>query len=302
MEKYCVLINPKANSGHGAESADKLKALLPEALIRCEDVTAITDMKAFLSDLPADETPVLTGGDGTINRFVNSLDGEAPARDILYFAAGTGNDFLNDLGKTVADGPFLLNPYLVNLPVVVVNGGTYYFINGIGYGIDGYCCEVGDKMRETSDKPVNYTSIAIKGLLFHYKRTNADVTVDGVTKHFKHVWLSPTMHGRYYGGGMICTPAQDRLSDKHTVSAMTMTGMSKIKTLLVFSTIFKGEHIKHTEMVTITEGSEVTVKFDRPTALQIDGETVTGVSEYTVYSVNSPKHPKYAADKVAAAV
>lgn len=29
-------------------------------------------------------------------------------------------------------------------------------------------------------------------------------------------------------------------------------------------------------------GKEITVAFDRPTALQIDGETVTGVTEYGV--------------------
>lgn len=302
MANYCVLFNPLAGSGHGAETAKKIEEVMTDAQIRYEDVTRITDMKAFLKDLPADETPILTGGDGTINRFVNSIDGQDPGREILYYPAGTGNDFLNDLGKKVGDKPFPLTPYLVDLPVVTVKGETSYFLNGIGYGIDGYCCEVGDKMREKSTEPVNYTAIAIKGLLFHYKRTNADVTVDGVTKHYKHVWLSPTMHGRCYGGGMICAPAQDRLSDKRTVSNMTMTGLSKIKTLLVFSTIFKGEHIKHKEMVTITEGYEVTVKFDRPTALQIDGETVIGVTEYTVCSVKSPKHPQYKGDKVGAAV
>ena len=29
-------------------------------------------------------------------------------------------------------------------------------------------------------------------------------------------------------------------------------------------------------------GKEITVKFDAPRALQVDGETVLGVSEYTV--------------------
>ena len=302
MAKYCVLFNPLAGSGHGEETAKKIETVMTDADVRYEDVTRITDMSAFLTGLPADETPILIGGDGTINRFVNSVGGKDPGREILYYPAGTGNDFLNDLGKKPDDGPFALNPYLSGLPVVTVKGETSYFINGIGFGIDGYCCEVGDKMREKSTEPVNYTAIAIKGLLFHYKRTSADVTVDGVTKHYKHVWLSPTMNGRCYGGGMICTPAQDRLSDKHTVSNMTMTGLSKIKTLLVFSTIFKGEHIKHKEMVTVTEGCEITVKFDRPTALQIDGETVTGVTEYTVCSVKSPKHPQYVGDKTAAAV
>ena len=75
-----------------------------------------------------------------------------------------------------------------------MNGKKYKFINGIGYGIDGYCCEVGDKMREEAVKDINYTSIAIKGLLFHYHPTNATVTVDGRKHTYKKVWLAPTMN------------------------------------------------------------------------------------------------------------
>ena len=35
-------------------------------------------------------------------------------------------------------------------------------------------------------------------------------------------------------------------------------------------------------MVQILTGHEITVRFDRPTALQIDGETILGVTEYSV--------------------
>ena len=42
-----------------------------------------------------------------------------------------------------------IGKYLKNLPQVEVNGKKYLFLNGVGYGIDGYCCEVGDKLRET---------------------------------------------------------------------------------------------------------------------------------------------------------
>lgn len=51
---------------------------------------------------------------------------------------------------------------------------------------------------------------------------------------------------------------------------------------MAFPSIFKGEHIKKTNMVAVMSGKEVTVKFTRPTALQIDGETILGVTEYTV--------------------
>ena len=72
-----------------------------------------------------------------------------------------------------------------------------------------------------------------------------------------------------------------------TVSTMVYYGKGKIKSLMVFPSIFKGEHVAHTDMVKLFKGAHnVTVKFDRPTALQIDGETVTNVTEY---SVTAPK-------------
>ena len=137
-------------------------------------------------------------------------------------------------------------------------------------------------MAKKSDKPINYAGIAIKGLLFHYKPTHAKVTVDGVTSEFDRVWLAPSMNGRLYGGGMNIAPEQDRLAKPKTLSLVVLHGSGKLKTLVVFPSIFKGEHVKHTEMVSIMTGKEITLEFDRPVALQIDGETVLDVTRYTV--------------------
>lgn len=132
-----------------------------------------------------------------------------------------------------------------------------------------------------------YTAIAINGLLFHYKPTNAVVTVDGETHTYHHVWLAPTMNGRYYGGGMMPTPAQRRLNPDGTISTMVMYGKGKLKTLTVFPSIFKGEHIRHNEMVEVLTGHHIRVEFDRPTPLQIDGETIPNVTSYEVSSHGS---------------
>jgi diacylglycerol kinase family enzyme len=61
---------------------------------------------------------------------------------------------------------------------------------------------------------------------------------------------------------------------------MIFHGSSKLQTLMIFPSIFKGEHIKHEKFVTVHTGHDISVKFDRPTALQIDGETILGVTEY----------------------
>ncbi|MFR6640599.1 MAG: hypothetical protein ACLUSP_04130 [Christensenellales bacterium] len=58
--------------------------------------------------------------------------------------------------------------------------------------------------------------------------------------------------GRYYGGGMEVAPAQNRNDD--TLSLVVMHRSCKLKTLMVFPSIFKGEHVKHSEMVDVTVG------------------------------------------------
>ena len=276
-----VLYNPMAGNGRGEQTAQKIKELYPNDELFFRNVTEMGNLPGFLDALGSEDRVILCGGDGTLNHFVNDLDGYVPQNEVLFYAAGSGNDFMNDLRKPADSAPFVINDYLVDLPTVTVNGKTYRFINGVGFGIDGYCCEVGDELRATSDKPINYTGIAIKGLLFHFKPCEATVTVDGKSETFRRVWLAPTMFGRCYGGGMIPTPDQDR-TKKDTVSTLVYHNCGKLKALIVFPSIFKGEHIKHTEMIKIFSGKEVTVTFSKPTALQIDGESIKNVTTYTV--------------------
>lgn len=75
------------------------------------------------------------------------------------------------------------------------------------------------------------------------------------------------------------TPEQKRNSNK--LSTMVFHNSGKLKTLMIFPSLFKGKHIKHTRQVKVLTGNEITVEFDRSVALQIDGETIREVSSYT---------------------
>ena len=279
--KYVVLYNPLSASGTGKVAAEKVRSLIPDAEWSFSDVREIGPLDSFFASLSPEDAVVLTGGDGTLNHFANDIDGLDVKNKIFYFAGGTGNDFRTDVAPG-NEGLIEIGEYLKDLPTVTVNGMTRRFINGVGYGIDGYCCEVGDKQAKESNKPVNYTSIAIKGLLFYYHPTKATVTVDGKTHEFNHVWLAPTMKGRFYGGGMMAAPAQDRKDPEGKVTTVVWYGSGKLKTLAAFPSIFQGKHVEHTDMISTFTGHEITVRFDRPTALQIDGETVLNVTEYKV--------------------
>jgi len=239
------------------------------------------DFPKFMSELKNEDEVVLIGGDGTLNHFINAMKGHKIFNNVYLYGAGTGNDFLNDINCKPGE-EILINKYLEHLPTVRVNGIEKLFIDNFGYGIDGYCCEVADKIKaKEPNKKIDYTGIAIKGLLFFFKPCHAKVTVDGETFEFDNVWLAPAMKGRFYGGGMMIAPRQDRQSD--VLSVVVYHCKSKLKTLIVFPKIFEGKHVEKKDMTWVKTGKRIHVEYSRPCAGQIDGDTVLNVYEYDAW-------------------
>ena len=281
--KYLILFNPQSGNKSAKEKVYQLDDILANNELNYVEMTPDFDYKRFMNEVKADERVVLCGGDGTIHRFINEVDEADLSKPVFYFPLGSGNDFNRDVHGKLDNTLINLNNYMNNLPLVTVKGQTKKFLNNVSFGIDGWCCEVADKIRaKESSKPINYTAIAVKGALFQYKKTNATVIVDGKEYHYKDVFLASTTKGRFYGGGMMATPDQDRNDPEHKVSVLVFRGKIRLQVLLVFSKIFTGEHIKKPNMCIIHSGKNIQVSFDSPRAVQVDGETVLGVTEYTV--------------------
>ncbi len=278
MEKY-IIYNPYSNRNRNEKVESILKDMIKNEH-KLIDITKISCYKDFFLSLNCDDVVIILGGDGTLNRFINDTNNLKLPDNLYYYPAGCGNDFYRDISDINNLNFIKLDKYLINLPTVKVNGKQYKFLNGVGYGIDGYCCKTGDEKRALNIKKINYTTIAIKGLMFFYKPTNAKIIVDGKEYNFKKVWLAPTMKGKYYGGGMIPTPNQERSSN--LVSTMVFHGSGKLETLLIFPKIFKGTHVLKTKNVSVFSGKNIKVIFENPRPLQIDGETILDVLEYEV--------------------
>lgn len=276
-----LLYNPMANNGMAKDELDKLSDKYRKDAVKM-NVLEITDYQKIFDELKPEDFIVLAGGDGTLCHFINDIKNLTLKNDVYFYGIGTGNDFMNDINQASAKEPVCITEYIQSLPTAYINGKEYRFINDIGFGMDGYCCEEGDKHRERSDKPVNYTAIALKGLLYKFKRKSAKVTVDGVTKNYSNVILAPAMMGRYYGGGMMIAPFQDRLNKEHLLTSVVFHTKRRFSLLFLFPKVFKGKHTKHTDMFDFRTGHEITVEFDSPCALQVDGETVLNVKKYTV--------------------
>lgn len=279
--KY-VLMNPRANNGLGEQEAREWAKCLNEE-VTYVNVLETKDMASFVKGLNPEDVIIVAGGDGTLNHFANDIAELDVKNEMYYVKSGSGNDFYRDNKEHCNElGMIPLNKFVQNLPIVHVNGITRRFINGIGYGLDGETCRAGEEMRMKTTEKIDYTKIAIKLLLGGYKLNHATVTVDGVTMEHDYVWLASTMKGRYYGGGLMVAPLQNRFDEEHRVSVVALYKKSRLGTLLRFPSLNKGEHIKKKDWVTTRLGKKVEVKFDKPCALQIDGEVVENVTSYTV--------------------
>ncbi len=292
--KY-VLYNPLASNKSGEAKARSINQKCPNPYYEFVDITSLD--KNELDEIMSSEYEViLSGGDGTLNRFINLVGEDVPDKPIMFYPSGSGNDFMRDVGTSLEEGQLLrLNEYIKNLPVISVNGEKHRFINGAGYGIDGYACAMVEKKMKGSGKKGSYTLEAFLGFMHSYKPGKAKLTIDGQTHEFENVWMISAMQGRYFGGGVMIAPNQDRLNPEHTVSVVVISSKSRIRALTAFPSIFKGKHLKYTELVHVFTGKDVSVEVDEPASLQIDGEPVHGV---TIYTVNTAKTKEEKAELV----
>ena len=275
--KYCVLYNPL--SGDNAGLREKLESAMFGSDYYYMSMPEVTDFNQFFAQVKDDI--IVCGGDGTLNYFINHIAGIPRTNHIFYFDSGSGNDFHTDVHG--GERPYSIDIYLENLPVVRANGQIRYVLNGCGCGIDSYACFEGEKKRAKDGKPINYTSIVKKGLLYSFKPFRMRITIDGITEEYADVWLAPVMNGKYFGGGVQIAPMQNRLQNE-TLSIIIGHAASRFSALKLFPAIFTGTHVNNKKIFKILHGKNIKIEIDRPMPLQIDGEIIPDVSVFEVFA------------------
>lgn len=273
-----ILYNPLANGGHGTDGLKKLQAVFEAEEPASVDVTAV-DTGAFLRTLTKEDRVIVCGGDGTIHRLVNSLDGTVPAVPIYVWRFGTGNDFLRDVAEKTEDR-VLLNDHIRNLPVAEFHGQRRRFLNGCSLGVDAVVCAMMEENR-LHPKKSSYAMTALQAFFRRYKPVSGRITVDGQTREYKDIWMAGTMHGHYQGGGMNFAPDQDR--NGTWLCSIVWHGTSALGTLLRFPTLLVGLHTRFKGICEIRFGHTVTVELDQPTTIQLDGEVMENIRSYTAH-------------------
>lgn len=283
MDKYMILFNPLSQKGAGLKNAKKIERFFADAQFAYEDITKISDPVSFLKGVDAGTKVVLTGGDGTVSKMMDTLYKQELDRPLFYYGAGSGNDFLRDIGKSPKDPPFPINEYMEHLPLVKVNGLSLRFVNGVGLGLDGFCCEQVN-LAHQAGKEISYGTVALKGVLGQYKPVDAVVTVDGDRQEYKNVWLAPVMFGSYFGGGFKMAPAQSRNDPKRLVTSIVFHDVTRLSAPFKLLKVKSGGGEQMPEYASYRTGKHVIAEFSAPAPFQIDGENISNVSRYEVFA------------------
>src|SRR5690606_21622748 len=199
-----ILYNPLSSRGKNIKVAAKLEKKLKkqkrEVLII--NLLNIIDVKEFLDKHNESDRIIILGGDGTLHRIANQIEGYVIKPEVYLYKAGTGNDFLRTvpIKKRMAN----IKEYLIHLPVMYVNGKRERVINGGGVGLDGLVAYKVNKSKAEKSKS-NFFLNAFLGFK-EFKPVAAKFNVDGKVFEEKKVWFASAMFAQYFGGGMMISP------------------------------------------------------------------------------------------------
>ncbi len=273
MIKMNVLVyNPKARGHRGELSLDEvIKKIDGEHIIY--NVLEINNYEEFLSQFNEDDEIIVIGGDGTLSIFANNISKiENIKSRILFYSGGTGNDFMRNYPEDFV-------PYEKSIDKVIAKGDiTRIMINGFGVGVD---CEVTERSQNAKRK--NQLSYFYHTIIsfFTYQPIDAVITVDGVEKSFKKVWLTVAQNGSNFGGGMNVTP--EAKNNDGLLDVCVVHTVSRLKLLYHFPKVYSGKHVKVTKYFTMLKGKDVKIKMSEPRMHQVDGDL--GINPQTDFHV-----------------
>lgn len=277
-----ILYNPLSRNGKNVKVVYKLKSKLEKngLTVRAVNLLTIEDVEDFIYAHNNIESFIIIGGDGTLNRLVNSIRGMKINPNIYLYKAGTGNDFLRSLDKKKDKYGFIdVKEYLENLPEVFYNEEEDLFLNGVGVGLDGLVCHKVNNSAHRKNK-FNYFKNAIKAF-WEFKPIRSKVYLDNDEPVINNkTWFIAVMNSKYFGGGMKIAPKANREDD--FLQVVIVKKIPKFLLLLIFPTIYLGIHVIFKKYVEIYSTNNVRIELDKPVYMQVDGDDYNLIDEIDV--------------------
>jgi diacylglycerol kinase (ATP) len=275
-----LLYNPLSRNGKNPKFIEKITNKLKKSgnEVVSYSILSIEDVNSFIDSTNFDDRIIIVGGDGTINHLANRIYDLNIKNEIFMLQAGTGNDFIRSLKTKEWVVP--ISKHIKSLPKVTFNEQSRYFLNGSGAGLDGYIGHLVNNSKYKKNK-LNYFRHAFEGFA-KFSPISATIKIDDIEIYEKRLWLASVMNAPYFGGGMKVAPKEKREDDELTL--VVLKDIPKWLLILIFPTIYLGWHVIFKSFVNFYRAKKISITYDKPTYLQIDGDVEYPISSYVIES------------------
>ncbi len=276
--KHIFILNPAAGKGKDLDLfEEKIHAVAREKRISYEiyHTSAVGDACRFVREscLGAEE-PLrfyACGGDGTVNEVVSGAVGFEVA-EVAILPIGTGNDFVRILGTYEEFLDVAAQIDAEAAPCDVIRWNDKYCINMMNIGFDGEVAARASRAKRYVPSKLAYIC-GVLGEFFKMTKASFSCVMDGKDMGKKSVLLSLYANGRFCGGGFHAAPYADLHDGLMDVCFIRPVG--RLTLLRLIGSYKKGTHMLHKDAAKYFEYykcSEVTLTFDNPQRVCIDGE------------------------------
>lgn len=275
MERRTLIFhNTFAAKGKNRFALAKICTLLEQKDIAFSIVETIADVEANryqLSKTFEEFNPTeiwVSGGDGTLHLFINSLPQTMWHLPVAVIPSGTGNDFVkNYVGKPVLENCLDIALNGIDQPVDVWQCNNRLFIHGFGVGFDGRIVESMLQSPSWFSGFFAYYYHVIKHL-FTYREQEFTLTANGKTISFP-CFMVTIANSTTFGGGFKITPKAiitDGLLDVCAINKVSI-----IKRGRCLKMVEKGTHL-HLPVLNYFTTDRVGLKLPQTMPAHIDGE------------------------------
>ncbi|MFJ7731019.1 diacylglycerol/lipid kinase family protein [Lysinibacillus sp. NPDC097231] len=220
--------------------------------------------KQWAQDAQTKKLIVIVGGDGTIHEVVSGVVHNAYIV-IGVVRAGSGNDFARYF--TTFQNALQIEAYLqADLASLPMDTGNIQFdalqqeifVNNAGVGFDAFVTKHINKSRlkfylnKIGLGKLSYAAAVVRGL-FSFERFDVTIRSNNQEWQFQQVWFVAMSNHPYFGGGMKISPSSK--PNDGEIEITILHGISRLKLLLVFVTVFFEKHTKFKE-ITFLQGND----------------------------------------------
>ena len=282
IDRFYVILNPAAGRGAAARYRGLVDAEFSrEGRAHVVVETARRGHAAELAEAAVrDGWPavVAAGGDGTVHEVVNGLmraAGDGPSVPLGIVGVGSGNDFAR-LAGVPGDAAEAVRRIAAAEPravdvgrVAVGGGGTQWFTNGVGIGLDARVAIEVDRNRRF--RGLATYVYALFRVLRGFQPPRMTVEIDGAPAADGPMTLVTVGNGGRHGGGFWICP--DARIDDGVLDVCVCEGLRIPGILRFLPKVMRGTHVG-ARCVRMHRATRVRVTSPDPLPVHADGEIV----------------------------